>query len=205
MPAIKGRTNGGPYGDISACRRFGNFDFSEFHRPERYYRPEVSSLNLGRDVSTPSGVQVVKQSLNGCRGPRVGKPRFTRRIEVMKLQNIVTTKVIIQPNVVEKERSKDAPTPAEIRLRAFEVHIERGGIHRLALDTSDQTDANFKKSSTTKKTQQRYEMRYPNNIEIRERSATVKSPSLLGWYHILRAQHHWTVFQAIRYALWLLR
>ena len=126
-------------------------------------------------------------------------------MEVMKLQNTVTTKVIVQPNVVDKERSKSAPTPVEIRLRAFEVHIERGGIHRLALDTLDHTDANFKKRSTTKKTEQRHEMRHPSNVEIRERSATVKSPSLLGWYHILSAQHHWTVFQAIRYALWLLR
>jgi hypothetical protein len=39
-----------------------------------------------------------------------------------------------------------------------------------------------------------------------KRSALMlKSPSLLDWYHILRAHHRWTVFQAIRYALWLAR
>lgn len=38
-----------------------------------------------------------------------------------------------------------------------------------------------------------------------ERSAIMKSPSLVDWYHILRAHHQWTVFQAIRYALWLAR
>lgn len=39
-----------------------------------------------------------------------------------------------------------------------------------------------------------------------ERLATaVKPPSILDWYRILRAHHQWTVFQAIRYALWLAR
>jgi hypothetical protein len=27
----------------------------------------------------------------------------------------------------------------------------------------------------------------------------------LHWYRILRAHHHWIMFQAIRYALWLMR
>lgn len=29
--------------------------------------------------------------------------------------------------------------------------------------------------------------------------------SILGWYRILTAHHQWTIFQAIRYALWLAR
>jgi hypothetical protein len=33
----------------------------------------------------------------------------------------------------------------------------------------------------------------------------MKSPSLLDWYRFLRAHRQWTVFQAIRYALWLTR
>jgi hypothetical protein len=33
----------------------------------------------------------------------------------------------------------------------------------------------------------------------------MKSPSLFSWYFILRAHHQWTMFQAIRYALWLVR
>jgi hypothetical protein len=33
----------------------------------------------------------------------------------------------------------------------------------------------------------------------------MKPLSLLEWYHILRARHQWTMFQVIRYALWLAR
>jgi hypothetical protein len=33
----------------------------------------------------------------------------------------------------------------------------------------------------------------------------MKSLSLRDWYFILRAHHQWTMFQAIRYALWLAR
>jgi len=92
------------------------------------------------------------------------------------------------------------------RLRVIEMRVERGGIHRLALDTWQQAYANFKKSSkTTKEKQQSNEMHHRDDIEIRERSATVKPPSLFRWCHILRAQYHWSVFQAIRYALWLAR
>ena len=38
-----------------------------------------------------------------------------------------------------------------------------------------------------------------------KRSAIMKPPSPLEWYRILRAHHQWTVFQAIRYAMWLAR
>jgi hypothetical protein len=33
----------------------------------------------------------------------------------------------------------------------------------------------------------------------------MKSLSTLGWYRILRAHHRWTIFQSIRYAVWLAR
>jgi hypothetical protein len=33
----------------------------------------------------------------------------------------------------------------------------------------------------------------------------MKSQSILDWYRILRAHRQWTMFQAIRYALWLAR
>jgi hypothetical protein len=33
----------------------------------------------------------------------------------------------------------------------------------------------------------------------------MEHPSILGWYRILRGQRHWTIFQSIRYALWLAR
>jgi hypothetical protein len=107
---------------------------------------------------------------------------------------------------VDKERSKSAPAAqAEIRLRVYEIHVERGGIHRLALDTWQKAYANFNKSSKTRKEKQTgNEMRHRDDIEIREGNS-VKSSSLFAWYHILRTQYHWTVFQAIRYALWLAR
>jgi hypothetical protein len=37
------------------------------------------------------------------------------------------------------------------------------------------------------------------------RSTAVKLPTFLEWYRILRAHHQWTLFHAIRYALWLTR
>jgi hypothetical protein len=124
----------------------------------------------------------------------------------MKLRNVVTTRITIQPNVMEKERSKSAPTPVEIRLQAFEIHIERGGIQRFPLDTWQPTDVTLNKSSQTRQEKQpTNEMGHRGDLEVRERSVAVKPPSLLGWYRILRAQYHWAVFQAIRYALWLAR
>ena len=33
----------------------------------------------------------------------------------------------------------------------------------------------------------------------------MKPPTIIHWYRILRVHHHWTVFQSIRYALWLMR
>ena len=29
--------------------------------------------------------------------------------------------------------------------------------------------------------------------------------TFLDWYRVLRVHHHWTIFQAIRFALWLAR
>ncbi len=39
---------------------------------------------------------------------------------------------------------------------------------------------------------------------LRER-CDIKGLSLLEWYRILRVRHEWTIFQAIRFALWLTR
>jgi hypothetical protein len=36
-------------------------------------------------------------------------------------------------------------------------------------------------------------------------TSIMQTPSFLGWYHILRAHHAFTFFQAVRYALWLAR
>jgi len=37
------------------------------------------------------------------------------------------------------------------------------------------------------------------------RELTVKPVSILQWYQILRLHYHWTIFEAIRFALWLTR
>ena len=56
----------------------------------------------------------------------------------MKLQDPITnaqniSRSILRLNVAEESRN-NAPTMAEIRERAFEIHIERGGIHGCHLD-----------------------------------------------------------------------
>ena len=56
----------------------------------------------------------------------------------MKLQELLrntqtTSKSILRSNVAEEGRSNGASLP-EIRNRAFEIHIERGGIHGSDLD-----------------------------------------------------------------------
>jgi hypothetical protein len=33
----------------------------------------------------------------------------------------------------------------------------------------------------------------------------MKPLAILDWYRILRVQHQWTIFQSLRYALWLAR
>jgi hypothetical protein len=56
----------------------------------------------------------------------------------MKLQDPIASaqtmsRSILQLNVAEESRNT-GPTLAEIRERAFEIHIERGGIHGCDLD-----------------------------------------------------------------------
>jgi hypothetical protein len=55
----------------------------------------------------------------------------------MKSQNLATNAHDIPTGIHQSdfaEESKNGPTPAEIRERAFEIHIERGGIHGCDLD-----------------------------------------------------------------------
>jgi hypothetical protein len=42
-------------------------------------------------------------------------------------------KIVFQSDIAEEEKNS-APSPAEIRQRAFEIHIECGGIHGCDLD-----------------------------------------------------------------------
>ena len=56
----------------------------------------------------------------------------------MKSQNLITNprntrESVVQPEVPEEEQ-KNGASSAEIRKRAFEIHIERGGIHGCDLD-----------------------------------------------------------------------
>jgi hypothetical protein len=56
----------------------------------------------------------------------------------MKSRNLITnpgnTRGSVVPTEVTEEGQKNGPSPAEIRRRAFEIHIERGGIHGCDLD-----------------------------------------------------------------------
>ena len=56
----------------------------------------------------------------------------------MKLQDPITnaqtmSRSILRSDVAEESRN-DGPSLAEIRERAFEIHVERGGIHGCDLD-----------------------------------------------------------------------
>jgi DUF2934 family protein len=57
-----------------------------------------------------------------------------RRDEVMRSQSeatysMSTAEAPAQEAPMEKQGSRNAPTPEEIRKRAFEIHLLRGGIH----------------------------------------------------------------------------
>jgi Protein of unknown function (DUF2934) len=56
----------------------------------------------------------------------------------MKSQNLITdpwnTRGSVVPPTVPGTEQKNGPSPAEIRKRAFEIHVERGGIHGCDLD-----------------------------------------------------------------------
>jgi hypothetical protein len=65
----------------------------------------------------------------------------------MKSQNLITNLGSMSgsaaPPAVPKEGQKNGPSPAEIRKRAFEIHIERGGIHGCDLDDWMQAEREF--------------------------------------------------------------
>ena len=56
----------------------------------------------------------------------------------MKSQNLTSHIRDVPTDILQSdladENDKNGPTPAEIRERAFEIHIERGGIHGCDLD-----------------------------------------------------------------------
>lgn len=70
----------------------------------------------------------------------------------MKSQNIVANadsvvKGAPQPGEAGQKRSKNAPTQQQIRERAFEIHIERGGIHGMDLDDWMQAERELQEKS----------------------------------------------------------
>ena len=69
---------------------------------------------------------------------RETKEHFVREERSMKSQdlksNIENTPSAIFRSDVPEEKVQNGPTLAEIRQRAFEIHIERGGIHGCDLD-----------------------------------------------------------------------
>jgi hypothetical protein len=48
--------------------------------------------------------------------------------------NVESTPKIVLRSHAPEARGKNAPSPEEIRQRAFEIHIERGGIHGCDLE-----------------------------------------------------------------------
>lgn len=69
----------------------------------------------------------------------------------MKSRNLTTTAQNmprgVQPNVTE-ERGNKVPSPTEIRRRAFEIHIETGGIHGCDLDDWMQAERELREKHT---------------------------------------------------------
>jgi hypothetical protein len=74
------------------------------------------------------------------------KNSLLRREETMKDRSANTdaesARIVFQADIAD-ERSKNAPPAQEIRKRAFEIHIERGGIHGCELDDWLQAEREF--------------------------------------------------------------
>jgi hypothetical protein len=66
----------------------------------------------------------------------------------MKSQNLATNARDVPTGILRldsaEERGKNEPPLAEIRQRAFEIHIERGGIHGCDLDDWVQAERELK-------------------------------------------------------------
>jgi hypothetical protein len=83
-----------------------------------------------------SPVGTTEEFASGGR-PVESKETFWKGGITMKSRNLTTDPQNmlrgVQPDVTE-ERGNKGPSPTEIRRRAFEIHIERGGIHGCDLD-----------------------------------------------------------------------
>ena len=65
---------------------------------------------------------------------------------------------------------------------------------------SDTTNSYFSGFAT--RSDSRTEGQYVHGSDT-VRGATMKLPTIVGWYRILRAHYQFPMFEAIRYALWL--
>ena len=70
----------------------------------------------------------------------------------MKLRNVSTNAggragIVVQSDIAENKHN--GPSPQEIRQRAFEIHIERGGIHGCDLDDWLQAERELKEKDST--------------------------------------------------------
>jgi len=68
------------------------------------------------------------------------------------------------------------------------------------LNMSDTTNSYFSDFAT--RSDSRTEDQYVHGSDS-VRGATMKLPTIVGWYRILRAHYQVPMFEAIRYALWL--
>lgn len=70
----------------------------------------------------------------------------------MKLRNVSANaesgvRVVFPPDIAEKKHN--GPSPEEIRQRAFEIHIDRGGIHGCDLEDWLQAERELKERYST--------------------------------------------------------
>jgi hypothetical protein len=100
--------------------------------------PPASSFDSNGRTDQWSRVPILPKGFGTGVRPAGTKEHFVREERSMKSQNLKTniqnTPCTIFRSDVAEEKVQNGPTLAEIRQRAFEIHIERGGIHGCDLD-----------------------------------------------------------------------
>jgi Protein of unknown function (DUF2934) len=119
---------------------------SEFAQHTRQRKLAGRSSSLGQSSVRPSGVEVsfatgpdFPHRVRGLKsGPVVVKRNPLEGEKTVGSQDLKTNtqntpRIIFRSDVLE-EKGQNGPTSAEIRQRAFEIHLERGGVHGCELD-----------------------------------------------------------------------
>jgi Protein of unknown function (DUF2934) len=98
----------------------------------------------------------------------------------MKSRHVFTNtesmpKLVSQSDIAEEEKNS-GPSPAEIRQRAFEIHIERGGIHGCDLDDWLQAERELRERyKNTEREPKGTEMRHEDDFaEISEKESNLE-------------------------------